>query len=349
MRRLFVYEFVTGGGFAREALPPQLLSEGRAMLEALLADLAGTGRRRIVTALDERVSLPLPPGIEVVRVSPRSALATFRALAAAADDAWLIAPETGGRSAALAQLAAGLGARLIGASAAAIRVAGDKLHLLRRMAEAGIAVPRTWPASEARRAQRRVGFPLVVKPAVGAGCEGVGLARDAAELAVLRRAAARAGQPIVQEYIEGTPASASVLCGTGRPRPLSLNGQHVSAGPSFSYGGGSVPLRHPSAEEALSLALAACELVPGLAGFVGVDLVLSDAGPVLMEINPRLTTSYVGLRSAADLNVAELILGEAERADLRYPLPLQRSVDFTAAGRVRVVNGTINVAGRVHA
>lgn len=337
MRRLFVYEFVSGGGFAGEAIPPELLAEGRAMLEALLADLARIGGQRIVTTLDERVSLRPPPGVEVVPIAPRTGLATFRALAASAQQAWLIAPETGGRLAALAQLAADLGARLVGPSAAAIRLAGDKLHLLRRLAEAGIEVPRTWPASEARRAQLEVGFPIVVKPAVGAGCEGVGLAQDPAELARLVRAAGLAGQAIVQEYIEGTPASASVLCGTGLPRPLSLNGQNVSVGPSFTYGGGCVPLRHPSAEEALALAVSACEFVPGLVGFAGVDLVFSRTGPVLIEINPRLTTSYVGLRAATDLNVAELILGGAAGTDPGYPLPLQRGVEFTAAGRVRVL------------
>jgi len=36
--------------------------------------------------------------------------------------------------------------------------------------------------------------------------------------------------------------------------------------------------------------------LPGLRGFVGIDLVWhAQRGPVLIEINPRLTCSYVGL------------------------------------------------------
>jgi predicted ATP-grasp superfamily ATP-dependent carboligase len=43
-------------------------------------------------------------------------------------------------------------------------------------------------------------------------------------------------------------------------------------------------------------------------GYVGVDLVLADAGPIVLEINPRLTTSYCGLRDALGINPAALVL-----------------------------------------
>ena len=64
----------------------------------------------------------------------------------------------------------------------------------------------------------------------------------------------------------------------------------------------------------MKLARAAIECVPGLLGYVGVDLVLGDAedGCTLLnyaiEINPRLTTSYIGLRALADFNIAEMML-----------------------------------------
>ena len=48
--------------------------------------------------------------------------------------------------------------------------------------------------------------------------------------------------------------------------------------------------------------------VPGLWGYVGVDLVLTRDGPVVLEVNPRLTTSYCALRSSMGLDVAALVL-----------------------------------------
>ena len=47
--------------------------------------------------------------------------------------------------------------------------------------------------------------------------------------------------------------------------------------------------------------------MPGLQGYVGVDVVLGEETSWLIEINPRPTTSYVGLRRVIDLNMAEAI------------------------------------------
>jgi predicted ATP-grasp superfamily ATP-dependent carboligase len=40
---------------------------------------------------------------------------------------------------------------------------------------------------------------------------------------------------------------------------------------------------------------------------VGVDVVLAPGGSVLIEVNARVTTSFVGLRRVADVDVAEAV------------------------------------------
>ena len=57
----------------------------------------------------------------------------------------------------------------------------------------------------------------------------------------------------------------------------------------------------------MTLARRAVEALAGLRGYVGVDVVLGDNDQVI-EINPRLTTSYVGLRALAETNLAEAML-----------------------------------------
>ncbi len=305
------------------------------MLRALLADLALTDRRRIVTTIDQRLSPELPAGIEAVPIRPGSYLATFRRLAAIAGEVWIIAPETADCLATLIDLAERMGATHIGAGAEAVRLASEKLVLCRRMAEAGLPVPRTWPSSDAEIALREVGFPLVAKPAQGAGCEGVGLVSGAPELNEIVERAGRTGEAVIlQEYVEGTAASASILCANGCARPLSLNRQKVRVERSFAYEGGHLPLRHPLADQAVAVACSACELIPGLKGYVGVDLILSPRGPFLIEVNPRLTTSYVGLRAATNLNLAETILAAVKERRLPTELRIERSVRFSASGDV---------------
>ena len=47
-------------------------------------------------------------------------------------------------------------------------------------------------------------------------------------------------------------------------------------------------------------------------GYLGIDLILGAAADgsedVVIEVNPRLTTSYIGLRAATDANLAGLML-----------------------------------------
>jgi predicted ATP-grasp superfamily ATP-dependent carboligase len=87
---------------------------------------------------------------------------------------------------------------------------------------------------------------------------------------------------------------------------------------------------------AIETALRTCEAVPGLRGFVGVDLVLTESEAVVIEVNPRLTTAYLGVRGAIEGNVAALTLAACGGAVPERPR-VRRRVRFTAAGDVTSV------------
>lgn len=137
----------------------------------------------------------------------------------------------------------------------------------------------------------------------------------------------------MQRYVHGTAASVSLLADGRRAVPLAVNAQRVIASSGFCYRGGRTPLEHPLAAAAVDAAMRTCAALPGLRGYVGVDLVLTDAEPLVIEVNPRLTTAYLGVRAALDENVAALALAAC---DGRLPVqPIaRRHVRFTAAGRV---------------
>src|SRR5262249_2369845 len=152
-----------------------------------------------------------------------------------------------------------------------------------------------------------IGYPVVVKPACGAGSEGVSLVPHVRDLAGAVEAARRASgnsRVLLQEYVRGEAASVSLLADGADCVALSLNAQTWSDSPPLSYRGGATPLDHHLAPRAIAAALAICRALPELRGFIGVDLVLTGSDAIVIEVNPRLTTSYLGVRAAVDENVA---------------------------------------------
>jgi predicted ATP-grasp superfamily ATP-dependent carboligase len=108
-------------------------------------------------------------------------------------------------------------------------------------------------------------------------------------------------------------ASVAFLIGVSKIVALPGTEQRLSRDGSFRYLGGLLPLTPDMSRRAERIARQAIDAVPGLFGYVGVDLVLGDDGrDWAIEINPRLTTSYVGLRALAETNLAEVMLRLAE-------------------------------------
>src|SRR5256885_153379 len=121
-------------------------------------------------------------------------------------------------------------------------------------------------------AARELGYPVVVKPARGAGCEGVSLASDARELrhavAMARQTNGR-GRLVLQRYVRGVAASVSLLADGRRAVALTTNAQSMrslAGSPSrpFAYRGGATPLDHPLARQAGEQAVRACEAIRDL-------------------------------------------------------------------------------------
>ncbi len=118
---------------------------------------------------------------------------------------------------------------------------------------------------------------------------------------------------IWQPYIVGSAISVAAVISQSR-RDVEVfppAEQHLSDDGRFRYQGGSVPLQKFNHAVIQTTALAACRLVPGLCGYVGIDLIVPDESPskpIVVEINPRLTTSYLGYRALAENNLAEWML-----------------------------------------
>jgi predicted ATP-grasp superfamily ATP-dependent carboligase len=284
------------------------------MLAALLADFAALPGVAPVTLAGADLG---PLGDWPTRVvRSEDVESVFRDEARAADWTLVVAPETGGVLAGWCRIVEEVGGRLLGPSAEAAALTADKYLLAEHWRGRGVSTPPTILPPAAPGA---VPYPAVCKPRFGAGSQATFRVDDAADLtAALRTAAAEgfATDLVLQPWIPGRPASIAWLIGPSARIPLPAATQELSADGRFTYRGGRLPLPAQLAERAIRVSRPAVETVTGLRGYIGVDVILgpgADGGEdQVIELNPRLTTSYVGFRALAVDNLAEMMLRVAE-------------------------------------
>jgi predicted ATP-grasp superfamily ATP-dependent carboligase len=205
----------------------------------------------------------------------------------------MIAPETMGILVRLTRSLGHEGIRLLGSSASAIELAGNKMHLAEWLESRGIATPRSRTIVPAAGLPDDADYPAVLKPIDGAGSVDTFFLLDAHSLP---GAARQMPVALLQPFLGGNPMSASFLIDEERRAWLIGVGQQKIAieNGRIQYRGGSLPVPCREPETCLRQAV---ESIPGLRGFVGVDFLWepSRCEATVVDINPRPTTSYVGL------------------------------------------------------
>ena len=325
--RLFVYEFITGGGLADRPLPPSLAHEGDLMARALLRDLSDVPGVAVGAMRDARAAA-LPPGVDVrVAHSAREATDRFAQCVDAADAVWVVAPETAGVLERLAGEVLARGKCLLGSRPPAIAVAASKTRTAQALAWRGVpVVPVHDPAADVLPP---LAGPVVLKPDDGAGCVDTRVYADCVSAVRDWEARGREAGVVLQPFVEGEAASLSLLVRDGRAVILAVNRQHVTRRDgALRFHGCSVNALAAWRPLLADLAQGIAEALPDLWGYVGVDLILADRGAQVLEVNPRLTTSYAGLRDSIGVNPAACVLALLdEAAPLPPPPAALRSVE----------------------
>lgn len=136
---------------------------------------------------------------------------------------------------------------------------------------------------------------------------------------------------LIQPYVHGAPLSLCALFWRGDAALLTVNRQSMALSDegAFRLTGCEVNAITDDVGQYSMLTRQIAAAVPELEGYAGVDFIQTASGPVVLEINPRLTSSYSALGRALPCNPAALILNLYETG--RLP-----SVDAKAGRRVLV-------------
>ncbi|RLE49684.1 MAG: hypothetical protein DRJ31_04030 [Candidatus Methanomethylicota archaeon] len=289
----------------RDNFLPSLLAEGFLMLRLLAEDFlqAGFG---VLAAADKRLG-----ACEKTLTSIDNVEEVFK-LAACCDYFYVIAPCHRGRLAKLVSMLGSLGLRSLNPPLKAIECSCDKYLTYTKLRQAGLHTPYTVkvPSREGfdyvkKLVHKEFSYPIVVKPVCGDGCLGLSLAYDDDQLIrAFRKAQLYGDYILLQEHVNGEHVSASLFVKEGKATLLSVNQQLIELKPfneESRYLGGLTPYDVKVDVDDFVKAALAVEAE----GYVGVDAIKSGDKLFIVEVNPRLTTSYIALRKVSDFSLAK--------------------------------------------
>ena len=310
--KVLVFEFMTGGGVAdQHPLNDELsdfLRQGRSMLEAVCEDFLEIGAE-VTVPIDSSIELSLSQPFGRLDVARENELDSILVAAAEhADHILLIAPESEGCLAHFAERLSPWANRFISPDLEFIRLTGNKWNCHQWLVERAIPCPKTLLMEpESAVTAGNLSFPLVAKPIDGAGSEGVRMIASEHQLAEIARPF------LVQQFIPGTAVSVSVIAdGDGNENILEPGRQIFDTEPFGVYLRAEVPLDSGLKVRALNLAKKLVAALPQTRGHFGIDMVLGNSfnEDFIIEINPRLTTSYVFLKQNSRNNLAAMMLAK---------------------------------------
>lgn len=200
------------------------------------------------------------------------------------------------------------------ASSEAILRSRDKLKSLQRLSKAGIGMPKTVFTNYSRDVEEVIdhvgGVPVIIKLLEGTQGLGVVLAesKNAAE-SVLEAFNGLEARVIVQEFIKeakGADLRALVVDGqvVGAMKRQGKEGEFRS---NLHRGGNAQIIKLSAAE--LSVAMKASQALK--LPVCGVDMLQSDRGPLLLEVNS--SPGLEGIENATGKNIAKSIINYIER------------------------------------
>ena len=294
-----------------------IMLEGRAMLDVLVRSFTAVGHNAIYPT-----SGPILPAGTAVKTKDLDR--SVEQLSAQCDAALVLAPDEllGDLTEIVEENTVNLGC-----PPSSVRLCADKLKCTRILENEGINVPATAVSGEPNVFS--LGDRLVLKPRWGCASEDTTLTRYSCATMIPEGF-------VATRYIEGEHLSASLVVGNDTASqsllppilPLTVNRQNISIGSKIQYNGGTVGVDTGRNQELFRAAQHSAEAL-GCRGYVGVDIVLADK-PWVIDVNPRLTTSIIGISKVMEEELGELIV-KAHSGDLPFSVNITNEYNFTKA------------------
>lgn len=317
--RILLLEFFSSGGIYTDTECERndherstLVDEGWQMLHALVQDALRSDRLHIDVMLDASCDHANNGVLSHANVSchPIKNAAEFtqqlNRLAVLADYVLAIAPETDKLLGQLADELRKCDTNVLLPSAEQIVWCSSKTMTYEKLSEHRIPTPEILSQSDLASLDDDV--LVVVKPEFGAGCIDTRVF-TASELA------SEVPKPdtLIQKYQSGVDVSVSVITGATPVIMPPLYQQIKTVDHSLSFTGVESDVAAEHAERATRLVQRCTPLFSGSTGWIGIDMIIGEtqSNDMVIEINPRLTTSFCTLSESANVSLVGMMIDNA--------------------------------------
>ena len=352
---IFIFEFVSGGGFNQVEIPSSLFCEGFAMLRSIIEDFKNLGFH-ITTLLDTRIEfLSHYMKVDVVKSVEleEDFLKKYTDCVRNSNFCFVIAPEFSNILYNLTKIVKTNKKKLLSIDLNGVKLGASKLETYKffianrmdtpesyRIPVKGSVLDIDWILQKCDQ----LNSSIVIKPDDGAGSESIFYFEKKDDVLLFFESFNKTfdinRKYILQEYIEGDPMSVSII--NDQPlekthknnfKILSINHQNLQIMDSTSspvYLGGFTPADHfKQLRRQIEHILKSVDL-SAFKGYFGIDFVKKDDDSLsFIEINPRLTTSYVGIRNVLEFNPMELLLIQKKKGLKNYKFVPHKFSEFT--------------------
>ncbi|MER8930887.1 lyase family protein [Mesorhizobium sp. M0859] len=189
----------------------------------------------------------------------------------------------------------------------AIATCRNKWKQAAELQRQSITIPATRLATSIRDVEKiltQATLPVVVKPVSGSGSSGVRLcdsatavvkAFESAKDVLLDQVDLPSPDILIQQYIEGKEYSAEIIACDGAVHCLGILAKHKGPAPCFVEVGHDfpAPLPEPSLQDLAAFAAGAVSALGLKFGPAHVEFVITESGPVIIEVNPRLAGGMI--------------------------------------------------------
>ena len=322
--KVFIFEFIAGGGFNRDDMPSSLFCEGFGMLRTIIADFKAISFQ-IITLLDYRISSfsrYLKADIINLVNADEDYLKKFKECVKKCEYCLIIAPEFSNILLNLTKIVKDNDKTILSVDLEGIKLGSSKMKTYDFFNKNDLKTPLTFQIPMKYNSldldfilekYNKLKSPIVIKPEDGVGGESIYYFESENQIIEFFQEIDESFELnrtyILQEYIEGKDLSVSLI---GNSIILSVNSQNINikdTKKNSEYFGGLTPVEnyHEIIND-IKTDIKKFNLSE-FNGYFGIDFIRkSDHSFYFIEINPRLTTSYIGIRNIIDKNPAELIL-----------------------------------------